>query len=123
MSLAEEGGFETGVIGAGRFKAAHAAGSGDADWARTSKACIESLGDLPRDANLGFLYATDVLASDLGSILTFFRERTGIQHWVGTVGMGVVANKTEFYGRPALSCLVMSLPAEKFRLFSRGRYP
>ena len=74
MSLAEEGGFETGVIGAGRFKAAHAAGSGDADWARTSKACIESLGDLPRDANLGFLYATDGLASDLGSSLTFFRE-------------------------------------------------
>ena len=118
MTMPMENAFETGAIGAGRFKAAYAAGDGSADWAHTAKACLDSLGDLPKDANLGFLYATDALASDLGSILTFFRERTGIEHWVGTVGMGVVANAAEFYGRPALSCLAMALAPEKFRLFS-----
>ena len=89
--------MERGSVTAGRFKAAFAAADGnDGDWARIAKTLMEELGDLPQGANLGFLYATDILADDLGSILTFLRERSGIEHWVGTIGIGIVGNGVEF---------------------------
>ncbi len=95
------------------FRAAHAAGE---DWARTVKACVEALGDLPAGANLGFVYATDLLADDLGSILTFLRERTRVEQWLGTVGMGVAGNAAEYYDQPALSILVGAFPEDSFRV-------
>jgi small ligand-binding sensory domain FIST len=113
--------LETGVQRAGRYKAAHAAlepGAGGAAWATVAKGCLEALGDLPEGANLGFVYATDALAGDLGSIVTFLRERSGIAAWSGTVGTGVVASGVEFYDRPALSVLVAALPDEAFRTFA-----
>ena len=85
------------------FKAGHAAGG---DWARVVKACFDSLGELPTGANVGFAYATDALAADLSSILTFLRERSGIEHWVGTVGLGVAASGIEYHRQPALAVLV-----------------
>ena len=112
--------LECGAQRAGRYKAAHAAleepeaadpgqspgqSPGQApgqSWATVAKGCLDALGDLPEGANLGFLYATDALADDLGSIVTFLRERTGIPRWVGTVGLGVVASGVEYYDRPAL---------------------
>ena len=110
--------METGSFGAGRFKAAHAAARDESQsWASTVEACLAALGSLPSDANLGFLYATDNLADDLEAVLTRLRETTGIEHWVGTVGMGIVANGAEFYDRTALSVLVCALPSDGFRLF------
>ena len=103
---------------AGGFKAACAAGK---DWAETAKACADQLLPLPPDANLGFLYATAELTDDLGSILAFLRERTGIENWVGTVGLGVAANGIEHHQRPALSVLVGEFPADGFRIFEPVR--
>ena len=96
------------------FKAASAAAE---DWARTAKACVEALGEPPEGANFGLLYATAELAGDLGSILTFLRERTRIEDWVGTVGLGVAGSGVEYHGRPALAVLVGALPADSFRVF------
>jgi small ligand-binding sensory domain FIST len=120
MALSSQ--LETGAQRAGRYKAAHAAlepgtGQGTA-WATVAKGCLEALGALPEGANLGFVYATDALAGDLGSIVTFLRERSGIATWVGTVGMGVVASGIEYYDRPALSVLVAALPEGSFRAFA-----
>lgn len=97
----------------GGFRAAHAAGE---DWARVAKACADALGEVPEEATLGFLYATDSLADDLGSILTFLRERTRVEQWLGTVGMGVAGSGAEYYDRPALSVLVGCLPQDSFRM-------
>jgi small ligand-binding sensory domain FIST len=96
------------------FKAASAAAE---DWAATAKACLEALGELPKGANLGLLYATAELAGDLDSILTFLRERTRIEDWVGTVGLGVAGSGIEYHRRPALAVLVGALPADSFRVF------
>ena len=97
------------------FLAAHARGAG---WAEVAKSCADQLRPLPAGANLGFLYATDALAADLGSILTFLRERTRISDWVGSVGMGVCASGHEYFGEPALSVLVAALPEGRSRLFT-----
>ena len=96
------------------FKAGHGAGD---DWASCVKACADTLGDLPAGANLGLLYATDALADDLSSVLTFLRERTRIEHWAGSVGFGVAASGVEYHDRPALSVMVAALPDEAFRVF------
>lgn len=100
--------------GTGRFKAAHAAG---ADWAGAAKACLGALDPLPEGANLGFLYATDALAEDMSSILTFLRETTRIEHWVGSVGFGVAGCGVEYHDRPAIAVLVAALPERDFRVF------
>ena len=96
------------------FKAAHGAGS---DWITTVKACTKCLGALPPGANLGFLYATDSLADDLSTILTFLRETTRIQDWIGSIGTGVAASGIEYHDRPAIVIMVAALPENAFRIF------
>lgn len=96
------------------FKAAHGTGG---DWGAVAKACLDGLGALPPGANLGLLYATDTLAGDLGSILTFLRETTQIETWAGTVGMGIASGGREFYGQPAAAVMAAALPEDSFRLF------
>ena len=103
------------VIEQPAFKAAHAPGT---DWGLTAKACLDGLGELPVGANLGFLYATDALAGDLGSILTFLRECSGIEHWIGTTGFGIAASGIEYHDRPALAVMVAALPDDSFRMLS-----
>ena len=98
-----------------RFAAGHGAGP---DWGTCAKACLDDLGEIPAGANLGFLYATDSLADDLGSLLAFLRGTTGIQHWVGSVGLGVAASGTEIYEQPAVAVLIAALPEDSFRIFS-----
>ncbi len=100
---------------ASAFKAGHGAGE---DWGSAVKACMDSLEAPPEGANLGLLYATDALAGDLSSVLTFLRERTGIEHWVGNIGFGVAASGVEYHDRPALSVLTAALPEAAFRVMA-----
>jgi small ligand-binding sensory domain FIST len=96
------------------FKAAHATAE---DWAHVAKACAAQLMPLPEGANLGFIYATDVLADDFGSILTYLRQKTGVENWVGAIGMGICAGNAEYFDKPALAAMVAALPADSFRVF------
>jgi small ligand-binding sensory domain FIST len=98
-----------------RFRAADGCGAG---WAEAAKACADALLPAPDGANLGFLYVTEALARDLGSVLTFLRERTRVEHWVGSVGLGVCSSGREHFGVPAVSALVAALPEAAFRVFS-----
>ncbi|MEJ2344082.1 MAG: FIST C-terminal domain-containing protein [Gammaproteobacteria bacterium] len=93
-----------------------AAGTG-ADWRRATEACLEALGAVPAGANLGFLYTTDGLAGDFSVAAQRLREATGVEHWVGTVGMGICANGTEYYDAPAVAALVGAFPPDAFRVF------
>ena len=108
--MADHGVADQGIS----FKAAY--GTGD-DWGTAAKACLDGLGELPPGANLGLLYATDALADDLASILTFLRETTRIETWTGSVGVGIACGDREFYDQPAVAALVAALPEDSFRLF------
>lgn len=96
------------------FKAAHTAAD---HWAHAAKACVDSLSPLPPGANLGFVYATDRLAEDFSSILAYLRQKTGIEHWVGSVGIGICGNEAEYFDRPGLAAMVGTVPEESFRIF------
>jgi small ligand-binding sensory domain FIST len=98
----------------GQFRAAHGQGAG---WAEVAKACADALLPIPEGASLGFLYVTETIADDLGSILTFLRERTRVQHWVGSVGLGVCGAGREYFQVPAASALVACWPEGAFRVF------
>jgi small ligand-binding sensory domain FIST len=95
-----------------RFYAAHAAGP----WERAVKRCLDQLEAASASANFGFVYVTDDLAGDLSSILASLRETTGIEEWVGTIGVGVCATGVEYFDEPALAIMVASLPPDSFHI-------
>lgn len=68
---------------------------------------------------LGLLYITDHYAGDAADILDFVAaELPGVTDWSGTVGIGVCANNAEYFDEPALSILLLDLPADQYRVFS-----
>jgi small ligand-binding sensory domain FIST len=96
------------------FRVAHAVAN---DWAHAVKACTDTLGHAPLEGNLGFVFVTDTLCEDLSSILTYLRQRTGIDHWVGSVGLGICAGGNEYFDIQAMSVMVASVPEEDFHIF------
>jgi len=84
------------------------------------QACLVQLGEVPAEANIGFVYATDECAGDLAGMLRLLKEHTGVEHWIGTVGMGICANTREYYDVPALAVMVGALPPEAFTVIHNG---
>jgi small ligand-binding sensory domain FIST len=96
-----------------RFAYAHAAGP---DWAHCVAQCAERIGR-PR-GGLGFVYFTEALAPEAGRIVGELRRRTGIDDWVGTVGVGVLATGVEYQDEAALVAMVADLAPQDYRVFS-----
>lgn len=97
-----------------RFRSASSTGK---NWRSITAECLAQLGDVPNDANLGFVYATDPLAGDLGAVVAQLRRNTGIAHWVGTVGMGICADNREIYDQAALTIMLGAFPDDSFQVF------
>ena len=49
---------------------------------------------------------TDLLGDHIAEILEFFRQRTGVAHWVGTVGIGVCVSGHEYLDEPAMAVML-----------------
>ena len=96
-----------------RFRFGHAAGK---DWQEAARSCIAQIGGPP--ASLGFLYVTDLLADYLADIVEFFRQHTGVPHWVGTVGIGICATGREYVDEPALAVMLGEFAPDSFQVFS-----
>lgn len=96
------------------FRYGHAAA---ADWAQAADACLTQIGQVPEQANLGFLYASDEFADELGDLLEWFRHATGVQQWVGSVGIGICATGVEYYEEPAIAVMLGEFPADAFHVF------
>jgi small ligand-binding sensory domain FIST len=88
----------------------------DADATALTRDCLAQLGDIPAQANLGFVYATDRLAGDLPQVLARLQQAAPCVHWVGTVGMGICTSGQEVYDRPALAMMIGAFPAHAFRI-------
>lgn len=70
------------------------------------------------DKSLGFLYATSDLEEHLGLLLERLKEKTSIEHWVGTCGFGVIHNAQELYEEGSISVMLTSIPEQNFRVFA-----
>ena len=96
------------------MKSAHASAS---DWQTAADTCLADLRPIPAGANLGFVYLTDAIADSIEPLVEYLRAATDIEHWVGSVGMGVCGTATEYYDRPALSLLIGEFPEGSFQVF------
>ena len=81
------------------------------------------MGGVPSGANLGFLYVSDHLGGSANEILHYLRQTTGVQEWVGSVGVGVLATGIEYLDEPALTVMLAALPAGEFQVFSGKSRP
>ena len=102
-----------------QFIAAHASGE---HWAAISSELAEKLerqGDIPD--GLAFLYVSEPLAADMGSMLTFLRSRLGVEFWVGTSGVGVCGPGRAYFGVPAASVMIAPLDPDQFHIFDPVR--
>ena len=97
----------------GRFRLAHTTGTSPRALVRD---CLAQLDPIPATANLGFIYASDALARELDVILELLREATGIDDWVGTVGMAINVTGLEYYDQPALAIMLGEFAADAFRV-------
>ncbi|MCD8497583.1 MAG: FIST C-terminal domain-containing protein [Alphaproteobacteria bacterium] len=103
------------LISNAHFASAIAAGT---DWRDTSKAVLEQLQRAPAPEGgkhtLGFVYVSDYLAQDVGSIVNLFRSVLGIDRWTGCVGIGVCGAGEEYFDKPAVAAMIGDFSAGSF---------
>ncbi len=109
----------TSVVADG-FSFGHA---GASDWRAAADACLEQCGVGARNASLGFVYATDLWSERFGEIVDYLRQQTGIEHWCGTVGVGICATGREYLDEPALAVMCCPFDQSAFRVLPALRSP
>lgn len=104
-----------------RFICAHA---GDKDWQKALGSCfgqIDAQLETAGKPNLGWCYLTDYYTGAASAILGSLKERMPDVHWVGTVGVGVGAQATEYFNEPGMALMLAELPLKSFKPFSRSK--
>lgn len=92
------------------------------DWRDTSKNVLEQLDDIRAQDdqyNFGILYISDHLAQDASSILNLFKSVLKIDHWIGSVGVGVIGCQQSYIDTPAISAMLCNFPEDSFCLFPK----
>ncbi|MBT5230530.1 MAG: hypothetical protein HOM11_09675 [Methylococcales bacterium] len=87
--------------------------STDNEWQTACDACLEQLADR-EGYNLGFI--SDRFQADFSAIVEVFKKHTGIDTWVGSVGLGIIGPSQEVYEQGAISVLLGQFPEDSFRL-------
>lgn len=108
-----------------RFPWAHAT---HPDWRMSASLCLAQIEHASRvgagaGATLGLLYLTDHHAGDAAGILAFLRERTGVTHWTGAIGVGIAAGSAEYIDEPAMALMLADFPPDDFQVFSGATPP
>jgi len=93
-----------------KFVLAHASG-------RSAQLLATACADQVRGAegSFGFVYATSPLSRAFPDIIEILQRRTGIRHWLGTVGHGVCATGVEYFDQEAIVVLTCGLDADAFQ--------
>ena len=101
-----------------RFHYAHAGGA-TSDAA--IEACIARLGPALPAQGLGMLYVTDAIGDQLPAALDKLKRMTGIDEWIGSVGIGVCATGREYFDEPAAAVMIADLDQQSYRVFETIR--
>lgn len=72
---------------------------------------------------LGILYLTDVIADELDNFVDALQISTGIDTWIGTLGVGVIANERAAFDQPAAVAMILNVPPSDFRLLPISPIP
>lgn len=76
-----------------------------------------------QDGSLGILYLTDVIGDELESFVDALQITTGIDTWIGTLGVGVIANERAAFDRPAAVAMILNIPSSDYRLLPISPIP
>lgn len=96
-----------------QFLYAHASGT---DTDEIVRDCLQQLGSVPAEFTLGFIYNTDLIGEQLPDIIQALRLSTGIQHWTGSTGMGIIASGHEYYDQPAIAVMITDFNEQDFKI-------
>ena len=86
-------------------------------WQDAVDQCAEQIGGQRCSENLGFIYTTDNHVDALAEIVQRLKDKTGILHWVGTTGIGILHTGREEYERPSITVMACYFPESSFRVF------
>lgn len=87
------------------------------DPAEAAIDCVRQLGDgLDTEGALGFVYVTPTAAPRLNALVEGLRQHTGVAHWIGSVGLGIMGAGKEIYDQPAVSVMLAELGPGSFRM-------
>ncbi|MCG6938955.1 MAG: FIST C-terminal domain-containing protein [Gammaproteobacteria bacterium] len=78
--------------------------------------CVRQCAAAPTEANFGFIYATDAMMDDFQELLKQCKAATSIKHWVGSLGLGVIASGQEMYDLPAASIMLANFDDNDFTM-------
>lgn len=87
-------------------------------WMEAVQDCVRQLQPVSAAANLGFIYVTDLYANRLSDMLAQLRQQTGIEQWVGSVGIGVCVTGHEYLDESAMVVMLGEFPDNAFRVFA-----
>lgn len=85
--------------------------------------CLQQLANCPEQANLGFIYVSDVMADSLEDILHHCKITSGVDHWAGSLGIGIIAGHKEIYEQPAISILLCQFDESQFNILESASSP
>jgi len=109
-----------------RFRYAHA---GHPDGGTAVELCLAQLAaqaaddSTQRRVNLGFVYLTEGLLAQAGTILALLKAHTGVSNWVGASAPAVCATGVEYVDEPALAILLGRFEPGSFNVFSGAQRP
>lgn len=93
-------------------------------WTGIADDLVKGLSAVQVDAGgLGILYLSDICAQDFGAIAERLKSETGIETWIGTLGLGVLADKRTAIDRPAAAAMVLDIGTDAYRLIARTPIP
>jgi small ligand-binding sensory domain FIST len=102
------------------FRCAHACAD---DWRTALHEVVQQLGEVPLAATLGFVYFSDKHAAHAAELLAALSEATGLDNWIGSVGIGVLANEREYFDEPAVAVMLGEFEPGEFAVFSGKARP
>jgi len=82
--------------------------------------CLQQLGDIRGEYQLGFIYANDTLSEDFEDIICRLKQETRVENWVGTLGLGICSNGVEFYDQAALVIMLADIKASQFSIVGKN---
>ena len=94
------------------------------DWARAADEISDGLMESgPVTGSIGLLYVTDQFADNFKSIAALLRQRTGLDTWVGTLGLGVIGGADAVFDRPGAAAMILDIPSDACRIIERTPIP
>lgn len=78
--------------------------------------CLQQLEKISAQFNFAFIYATDAMSAEYPDLLQQCKNNTGIKHWLGTIGAGIIAPGKELYDRPAVSIMLATFDDHEFTM-------